>query len=525
MYSNKFQDAQNKLVIQATRVAGNYLLSKYGSAHISGEPVVELTHTQDDVTAAFKFSGKITCYANDGLLKNIGVNMTVNSNDIEIASEDIQSNVTNALNSAEQNKDIFVASLDGFHLTDDGSKYLKVSHTAAHDSVLGIVGKNEYSASKDKAALLQGILKDAAIAPKVEFTGEFKEPTIEKYASGCDQCSASMINGVFCHETGCPNKKKKERDEDVESSLKTASLSAKATWLTAELFKDAEEDIEAAHKHNDDLGEIDCDRCNKQMCTDCGTTDDDGTIHHNKCKKGSLVAIQENMLRGKSADHLAQTAQLEDQSALEAQIKVEHEAANELMSTLQGMGYGSAKAVEITSSKEGFDIMTAVDHAGAVKAVSIPVSVKEGKYTLPKKSIIATLIEKGLNVQAKLAEQFDLEALEKLAAIDEKLAYENQEVVDILNEKVASVEKVAVGEKQTFFDSDSSTMTLNKHLLPNSEDYKDGDELSDGVDKWRIVNQHGLQNDKNEGSSSQWTLKKVQAPEDDGKPAENQIPS
>jgi hypothetical protein len=21
----------------------------------------------------------------------------------------------------------------------------------------------------------------------------------------CDQCEALMINGVFCHETGCPN--------------------------------------------------------------------------------------------------------------------------------------------------------------------------------------------------------------------------------------------------------------------------------------------------------------------------------
>ena len=21
----------------------------------------------------------------------------------------------------------------------------------------------------------------------------------------CDQCEASMINGIFCHETGCPN--------------------------------------------------------------------------------------------------------------------------------------------------------------------------------------------------------------------------------------------------------------------------------------------------------------------------------
>jgi hypothetical protein len=24
----------------------------------------------------------------------------------------------------------------------------------------------------------------------------------------CDQCQAAMINGVFCHETGCPNQGK-----------------------------------------------------------------------------------------------------------------------------------------------------------------------------------------------------------------------------------------------------------------------------------------------------------------------------
>src|SRR6185437_3555137 len=101
--------------------------------------------------------------------------------------------------------------------------------------------------------------------------------------------------------------------------------------------------------------------------------------------------------------HLVQAIQSDDQSALEAQIKVEHEAANELMNLLQGMGYGSAKTVEITSSKDQVDVMTAIDHQGAIKAVSIPVMIKEGKVVLPKKALIATLIEKGLNVQAKLA--------------------------------------------------------------------------------------------------------------------------
>jgi hypothetical protein len=28
----------------------------------------------------------------------------------------------------------------------------------------------------------------------------------------CDQCNACMINGIFCHETGCPNSKKKWED-------------------------------------------------------------------------------------------------------------------------------------------------------------------------------------------------------------------------------------------------------------------------------------------------------------------------
>ena len=36
--------------------------------------------------------------------------------------------------------------------------------------------------------------------------------------NSCNQCEAAMINGVFCHETGCPNSKKtwvEERQEWV----------------------------------------------------------------------------------------------------------------------------------------------------------------------------------------------------------------------------------------------------------------------------------------------------------------------
>jgi len=29
--------------------------------------------------------------------------------------------------------------------------------------------------------------------------------TNKRHQMRCDQCEAAMINGVFCHETGCPN--------------------------------------------------------------------------------------------------------------------------------------------------------------------------------------------------------------------------------------------------------------------------------------------------------------------------------
>ena len=47
----------------------------------------------------------------------------------------------------------------------------------------------------------------------------------KKEARGCDQCEAAMINGVFCHETGCPNSRKRnnpvydEEDTEITGSL------------------------------------------------------------------------------------------------------------------------------------------------------------------------------------------------------------------------------------------------------------------------------------------------------------------
>lgn len=47
----------------------------------------------------------------------------------------------------------------------------------------------------------------------------------------CNQCEALMINGVFCHETGCPNthkvynrKTKEWEDEEVEAEEDDGTL-------------------------------------------------------------------------------------------------------------------------------------------------------------------------------------------------------------------------------------------------------------------------------------------------------------
>jgi len=572
--NEKFNEAKERLITAAQRVAGAYLLSKYGSAHITDAPKVELKAKVGATETDVLFTGSITCYAADGLLQQVGVNMTINNNDIAVESEDIQATVTTALNAAEEQSTAtptVKASLDAFTLTDDGTIYLKVAHTELHETKLGVIGKNEYATSKDRAALLQGIVKDAFLETLVEFTGEFKEPAIEKIAYGCDRCDPAMINGVFCHDAGCSNIKRRNDREDinveedinaeedmrVKTSKKKASLTAKASWLTAELFVEAKSDAACpgCGRMSDDEHEY----AGGAYCDDCLAK------HYEKnAAKETLISIQENMPRASSADRLKQSAQSEEQSALNAQLKVEHEAANELLSILQGMGYGTAKVIEVTSSADYIDFMTAIDHAGAVKAVNIPVTVNAGKATLPKKALIATLIEKGLNVHAKLAEQFNLDVLEKLAAIDARMAYEAKEANDILSltadehedeikfeqavdrldkkltegemqqeeydklyselvTQMSSLNKKANEGKNTFFSGETDTLTVQKHLLPDHESIKLHDQISDGSDKWELVNMGGQQNSKGEDDSSIWTFKKVQGPADDGKEPKNKI--
>lgn len=39
-------------------------------------------------------------------------------------------------------------------------------------------------------------------------------PFERKWRVRCSQCEAATINGVPCHERGCPNQRRPDRDED-----------------------------------------------------------------------------------------------------------------------------------------------------------------------------------------------------------------------------------------------------------------------------------------------------------------------
>jgi hypothetical protein len=43
---------------------------------------------------------------------------------------------------------------------------------------------------------------------------------IRMQANGCDGCSPSRINGVFCHETGCPDAWRDQKIECAECGAK-----------------------------------------------------------------------------------------------------------------------------------------------------------------------------------------------------------------------------------------------------------------------------------------------------------------
>lgn len=87
----------------------------------------------------------------------------------------------------------------------------------------------------------------------------------------CDQCQATMINGVFCHETGCPNIALQPRQcrECGQPFNPESRFHFTGPCCTDQEVDDHECDTDAS---------VDCDICSRckehaGFCSVCGNSD------------------------------------------------------------------------------------------------------------------------------------------------------------------------------------------------------------------------------------------------------------
>jgi len=470
-------------------------------------------------------NNNFNAYINDliktaDLLKEVAPNMTLNTKNVNVDPEkEIESKIVEALNAESEHSDTVVASLDSFKLTDNGNDYL-VSHPAFQDAIMGKVAKLEYSKSPNKAELLKTVLSDsiartASFNTTLSFTGEFKEPVVEKQAAVHEHQYQKGKSGSV---EVCPCGKFKFTEEHLEKNPPITEIKAEESWLG-----DLDEtEIEIPADYPVQPLDEDQEAGDRATCGTCGLSWDDAVItgmtpapsarcpfeaFHNS--DSQHIAIKENMPRASMTDHLAQSIQAEEQVITAANDKVKDMAVNALVSMLKAQGYGTAKIAEVSMSGNKVDTMITLDDAGTIKAVSIPVEIKANQVVLPKKALVAELISKGLDLNAKLSEEFGKQVLERIAAADEKAEFEKAEAESIINEKVASLEKVAGDEPKTQFEGTNETVFMNKHLIPNGLDLETGDVVHvDGV-SYKLVSKSKDQLSKGEGDASTWIFEKV----------------
>lgn len=473
MMNSKFESAKEKVVIEAQNACVRYLLARYGNGKLVGEPKVELTATEGPTSSSWSFGGRITCQAAAETSKgyeNLNVSLAVANETLEVESEvSLQETIESDLNAAAEylpTDEVIKASLDSFKITEDGSKYLKVAHPAFGGSEIGLVGKNEYNNSPDKEALLKDLVTDAIARTAsyqydVQFTGSFVEPTITKKAVGMDTCDQCGYNYN-------------------EMELKPHGQ-----------------------------GMI-CDKC----------------INEDMPKKAEFIPPTEkcstDLPLGRMASGMSQASQLEEQKVAHAKTRLNDKVAQELHNHLYKLGY-TAKVQEInndevTSTIDGLagelSAIALVDDKGQHKIVAFPIKVSASTIEMPKRPLVQELVNKAIDLNERLSQELAKEALQKFAAIDEKVQYEWNEVEAVLQDKF---EKTASDSENTQFLGDTETLTVQKHLLPNHESLKKGDHISDGNTDWEIYDTDGSQNSKGEGDSSLWKLRKCAPPKSDDK--------
>jgi hypothetical protein len=184
---HRLSEVKTKLIFSAERKLRPYLLSVAG-AKILSTKVDRLDITEDEESGAPLLSGKVITDVSffDGKVEKIAsIPVAVLDGQPEVVQKDVDAAFASAapaqIAPVAASSSVVTASLNDFKVVDDGTRYLKIYHTAAYGDLepIGAVSKDEYVAA-DKKTLLSEMLKDEAVSwpADVNFVGEFAEPTI-----------------------------------------------------------------------------------------------------------------------------------------------------------------------------------------------------------------------------------------------------------------------------------------------------------------------------------------------------------
>lgn len=152
---------------------------------------------EDTKSSTILYSGKVKVVATftDGrLIKRADLSVALVDNDLVINDKVLEAELKAAPSveaaATEVKSSSVRASLEDFKVINDGSKYLKIYHSAAYGDIspIGAVSKNEYAECVNKEALLKDMFVDEAQGwpAAVSFKGAFKEPVITDKISAED---------------------------------------------------------------------------------------------------------------------------------------------------------------------------------------------------------------------------------------------------------------------------------------------------------------------------------------------------
>lgn len=184
----RLTEIKTKLIRTAERKLQAHLSTITG-AKILNSRVAKLDISESESTGLPTISGKIVADVSfiDGKnVKIASVPVAILNGHPEVISSDIkdalEAAVTPAAPASESTPNVVTAALSDFKVVDDGTRYLKIYHTAAYGDLepIGAVSKEEYVVTANKSALLSEMFKDEAAAwtSDVNFTGTFVEPAI-----------------------------------------------------------------------------------------------------------------------------------------------------------------------------------------------------------------------------------------------------------------------------------------------------------------------------------------------------------